>query len=147
MSLNLLSHFRFGQTWSETKTLQIFLKSFCVNSPAHASFYFSKGSSPCLHSLTSLEPTFLHCGVHPFLLMLPLRSSLSLSLSLAKVRLSLTFTLSPFTTWCSGQTASFLFILVRAAPAFLPTALCDTQAFSCPSSHSSPSPDEQHRSS
>ena len=33
------SYFRFGQTWSETKTLQIVLESFCVHSPAHASFY------------------------------------------------------------------------------------------------------------
>ena len=33
------SYFRFGQTWSETKTLQIVMESFCVHSPAHASFY------------------------------------------------------------------------------------------------------------
>ena len=31
--------FRFGQTWSETKSLQIVLESFCIHSPAHASFY------------------------------------------------------------------------------------------------------------
>ena len=36
-SPNLLSYFRFGQTWSETKTLQIVLESSCVHSPAHAS--------------------------------------------------------------------------------------------------------------
>ena len=30
-----------GQTWSKTKTLQIVLESFCVHSPAHASFCFS----------------------------------------------------------------------------------------------------------
>ena len=29
----------------------------------------------------------------------------------------------PLMIWCFGQTALFLFILVRAAPAFLPTAL------------------------
>ena len=40
-SPNLLSYFRFGQTRSETKTLQIVLESFCVYSPAHASFYIS----------------------------------------------------------------------------------------------------------
>ena len=34
------SHFRFGQTWSETKTVQIVLESFCVHSLAHAFFYF-----------------------------------------------------------------------------------------------------------
>ena len=38
-SPNLLSYFRFGQTWSETKTLQIVLESFCIHSSAHASFY------------------------------------------------------------------------------------------------------------
>ena len=38
---NLLCNFRFGQTWSKTKTLQIVLEGFCVYSPAHASFYFS----------------------------------------------------------------------------------------------------------
>ena len=44
-------------------------------------------------------------------------------LSLAKVWLSLTLTLSPVMIWYSGQTALFLFLLARAAPAFLPTAL------------------------
>ena len=39
LSPNLLSNFRFGQTWSETKTLQIVLESFCIHSPADASFY------------------------------------------------------------------------------------------------------------
>ena len=43
--------------------------------------------------------------------------------SLAKVRLSSTLTLSPLMIWYSGQTALFLFLLLRAAPAFLPTAL------------------------
>ena len=40
-SPNLLSKFRFGQTWSETKTLQIVLERFCIPSSAHASFYMS----------------------------------------------------------------------------------------------------------
>ena len=44
-------------------------------------------------------------------------------LSLAKVRLSPTLTLSPLTIWCSGLTALFLFLLAKAAQAFLPTAL------------------------
>ena len=43
-------------------------------------------------------------------------------LSLAKVRLSPILTLSPLMIWYSGQTALFLFLLARAAPAFLPTA-------------------------
>ena len=43
--------------------------------------------------------------------------------SLATVRLSPTFTLSPLMILCFGQTALFLFLLARAAPAFLPIAL------------------------
>ena len=41
----------------------------------------------------------------------------------AKVRLSPTLTLSPLMIWCFEQATLFLFLLVRAAPAFLPTAL------------------------
>ena len=44
-------------------------------------------------------------------------------LTLAKVRLSPTLTLFLPMIWYSGQTALFLFLLARAAPAFLPTAL------------------------
>ena len=44
-------------------------------------------------------------------------------LSPAKVRLSPTLTLSPFMIWYSGQTALFLLLLARAAPAYLPSAL------------------------
>ena len=44
-------------------------------------------------------------------------------LFLAKVRLSPILTLSPLMIWYSGQTALFLFLLARAAPAYLPTAL------------------------
>ena len=44
-------------------------------------------------------------------------------LSLAKVQLLPTLTLSPFMIWYSGQTALFLFLLAKAAPMFLPTAL------------------------
>ena len=36
---------------------------------------------------------------------------------------SLTLTLSPLMIWCFGQAALFLFLLAKAAPAFLPTAL------------------------
>ena len=53
----------------------------------------------------------------------PLHALAMIPLSLAKVRLSLTLTLSHRTIWCFGQTALFLFLLVRAAPAYLPTAL------------------------
>ena len=44
-------------------------------------------------------------------------------LSLAMVRLSLTLTLSHLTIWCYGLTALFLFLLIKAALAYLPTAL------------------------
>ena len=42
---------------------------------------------------------------------------------LTKVRLSPTLTLSPLMIWCFGQMALFLFLLAKAASAFLPTAL------------------------
>ena len=45
------------------------------------------------------------------------------ALSMTKVWLSPTLTLSPLMIWCSGQMASFLFLLARAALAYLPTAL------------------------
>ena len=53
----------------------------------------------------------------------PLHALALISLTLAKVRLSPTLTLSPLMIWYSGQTALFLFLLARAAPASLPTAL------------------------
>ena len=53
----------------------------------------------------------------------PLHAFALMPLFLAKVRLSPTLTLSPLTIWYSGETVLFLFLLARAAPAFLPTAL------------------------
>ena len=53
----------------------------------------------------------------------PLHALALIPPSLATVRLSPILTLSPLMIWCFGQTALFLFLLVRAAPAFLPTAL------------------------
>ena len=50
----------------KTKTLQILLESSYMHSRAHDSFYFSYGDSPCLPSLSPLEPAFLHRGVYPF---------------------------------------------------------------------------------
>ena len=70
-------------------------------------------------TLLSLEFAFVNGGVHPFL-----PNALALiPLSLTKVRLSPTSTLPPLMIWCFGQTALFLFLLARTAPAFLPTAL------------------------
>ena len=53
----------------------------------------------------------------------PLHALALIPLTLAKVRLLPILTLSSLMTWYSGQTALFLFLLARAAPAFLPTAL------------------------
>ena len=51
----------------------------------------------------------------------PLHAPALIPLSLAKVRLSPTLTLFSLMIWCFEQTA--LFLLAKAAPAFLPTAL------------------------
>ena len=53
---------------------------------------------------------------------IPLHALALIPLSPAQVQLSPTLTLSPLMIWCFGQTALFLFLLARAAPAFLPTA-------------------------
>ena len=53
----------------------------------------------------------------------PLHVLALIPLSLAKMQLLPILTLSPLMTWYSGQTALFLFLLARAASAFLPTAL------------------------
>ena len=53
----------------------------------------------------------------------PLHALALIPLFLAKVRLPPTLTLSLLMIWYSGQTTLFLFLLARAAPAFLPTAL------------------------
>ena len=53
----------------------------------------------------------------------PLHALALISLSLAGLRLSPTLTHSPLMIWCFEQTALFLFLLARTAPAFLPTAL------------------------
>ena len=53
----------------------------------------------------------------------PLHALALIPLFLAKVRLSPILTLSPLMIWYPGQTSLFLFLLARAAPAFLPIAL------------------------
>ena len=65
-----------------------------------------------MSSLSSLEPAFLHCEGHSFFPMLQLRSTLSRQGA----------ALAHLTTWYSGQTAMFLFLLTMAALAYLPTA-------------------------
>ena len=87
--------------------------------------------------LPSTSPTeaLLACPPFPFwnLPSLIVESILSTSCSRsdppspAKVRLSPILTLFPLTIWYSGLTALFLLLLSKAAPAFLPTALCGTQ--------------------
>ena len=56
----------------------------------------------------------------------PLYALALIPLTLAKVQLSPILTLSALMIWYSGQTALFYFLLARAAPAFLPTALSVT---------------------
>ena len=76
--------------------------------------------------LPSTSPREALLACHPFLLGICLPSLWSPPLplhTLAKVRLSLTLTFSSLTIWFSGQTALFLFLLARAAPAYFPTAL------------------------
>ena len=53
----------------------------------------------------------------------PLHALALIPLTVAKVRLLPILTLFPLMIWYSGQTALFLFLSARAAPAFLPTAL------------------------
>ena len=67
-----------------------------------------------------MQSAFLHSGVHPFL-----SNALALILlSLTKVRLLPTLTLSPLFMICySEKTAVLLFLLAKAAPAYLPSAL------------------------
>ena len=67
-------------------------------------------------SFTSLKPAIFHCRVQSFLSMLS-------SLSLAKVRRSLTLTLSSLIVWYSGLRALLLFLLTKAALAYLSTVL------------------------
>ena len=80
---------------------------------------------------TSPREALLACPPFPSwnLLFFTVKATLSFPCSssdplfLAKVWLSPTLTLSHLTTWYSGQTARFLFLLTTAALAFLPTAL------------------------
>ena len=53
----------------------------------------------------------------------PLHARALILLFLAKVQLSFILTLSSLMIWYSGQTALFRFLLAKAAPAYLPTAL------------------------
>ena len=120
MSPNLLSYFRFGQTRSETKTLQIVLESFCIHSLTRSCFLLL-----ALGRLFLLALPFL-LGICPrsqWSPPFPLHALALIPLFLAKVRLSPTLTLFPLMIWCFGQTALFLFLLVRVTAAFLPTAL------------------------
>ena len=98
--------------------LQIVLESFCVHSLLMLPF-----ASPrrlFLFALSVLLGIFLRSPWSPPFL--PHAFALVL-LSLAKVRLSPILALFPLMIWCSGQTALFLFLLARAAPVSLPTAL------------------------
>ena len=104
--------------WSETKT---------VDSPGGLSRPLTLSWLPLLHlgRLFSLALPHLFGACLPSLWspLFPLHAPALIPLSLAKVRLSLTLTLFHLTIWCSVQTAQFLFLLARAAPAYFATAL------------------------
>ena len=63
------------------------------------------------------------CHPSPWSPPIPPHALALIPLSHAKVRLLLALTFSPFVIWYSGLMALFLFFLVNAIPAFLPTAL------------------------
>ena len=70
-----------------------------------------------------LLPLLGICLPSPWSPPFPLHAPTLILLTLAKVRFSPTLTLSSLMIWYSGQTALFLFLLAKAASAFLPTAL------------------------
>ena len=72
-------------------------------------------------SLLALPQLLRTCLPSPWSPPSPLHASALIPSSLAKVLLTLT--LYPLMIWCSGQTALFLFLLAKAALAYLPTAL------------------------
>ena len=113
---NFLSNFRYGQTRSETKTLQIVLDSFCIHSPTHAFFTSRETLLAC--------PLFFPWDLpSPWSPPFPIHAPAPILLSLAKVRLSPTLTLFLLMIWHSELTAVFLYLLARAALAYLSTAL------------------------
>ena len=112
-SPNLLSHFRFGQTRSETKTLQIVFGELLL--PLTRSCFLP----PLLGRLFLLALSFL-LGI-----CLPSQWGPPFSLhALSRQGAALAHLDSLLVMiWYSGQTALFLFLLARAAPAYLSTAL------------------------
>ena len=93
---------------------------------AFASTHLLMLPSTCSREALLAFPPRPRWNVPSFTVESTLSSSCSRSdppLFLAKVRLSPTLTLFPLMNCYSGQTVLFLFLLVRAAPAFLPTAL------------------------
>ena len=82
--------------------------------------------STCSREVLLACPPPLLLGIcHPSLWspLFPPHAFALIPLSLAKVQPSPTLTLSPLVIWYSGQTALFLFLLAKAAPAYLPTAV------------------------
>ena len=73
--------------------------------------------------MLALPVLFEICLRSPWNPPFPLHALALIPLFPAKVRLLPTLTLSPLMIWCFGQTALLLFLLARAAPTFLPTAL------------------------
>ena len=115
-----LSYFRFGQTWSEAKTLQIDRPGESLHPLTRSCFLLLVLGRLLLLALPYLFEICLRSRWSP---PFPLHALALISFSFAKVRLSPTLTFSSVMIWCFGQTALFLFLLARTAPAFLPTAL------------------------
>ena len=114
-SPNLLPHFRHGV---KPRLFRLFWRAFTSTYPL-----MLPSTSPRDDLLAC--PPFPHWNLPSFTVESTLSFPCSHSdpLFLAKVQLSLTLTLSHPTTWCSGQTAVFLFILSKAVLAYLPSAL------------------------
>ena len=74
-------------------------------------------------SLLALSYPFGTCLPLLWSPLFPLHAPTLMPSYLAKVRLSLAMTLSHFTIWCFGRAAPLLFLLIKAALTFLPTAL------------------------
>ena len=103
--------------------LHIVLESFCVHSPAYA--------STCSREALLACPPCPPWNLPSFTVESTLTSPCSRSdppLSRQGAALAHLDSL-PLIIWCFGQTALFLFLLARAAPAFLPTVFfCGTEA-------------------
>ena len=100
------------------------MESFCIHSPAHASFY-------CRREAVLACPSFPPWNLPSFTVEFTLSSVCSRSdplLSRQGAALAPLDSLPALMIWYSGLTALFVFLLARVALAYLPTALFGTEA-------------------